>query len=140
MIFLHIHLNYGKIIYINDNGYYSSKFFDLLGFNSLSLINDKTACSYYITKYITKEIFTEYCGNSYFCSRGLKRAESDFLKNQYFDISKFNLPQYNIRDKIHFDKSQYCTFFKNDYCISFDFKPSTMDADLLQSLIYDVFN
>lgn len=63
-------------LYINANGYYSSKDFDKLGFNSFSIIKDKTKCSNYITKYITKSCVRNEAGSVYFCSRGLKRANS----------------------------------------------------------------
>lgn len=42
-------------LYINNNGYYSSKDFDNLGFNSFSSIKNKSKCANYITKYITKD-------------------------------------------------------------------------------------
>lgn len=41
--------------YINDNGYYSLKVFDEIGFNSFSKIKDYNKCCNYITKYITKD-------------------------------------------------------------------------------------
>lgn len=93
-------------LYINNNGYYSSKDFDKLGFNSFSKIKSKEKVSNYITKYITKDCVKNECGSIYFCSRGLKRATSYELID--FDIIKSGLKlwqndyiivaDYNIQD------------------------------------------
>lgn len=93
-------------LYINNNGYYSSKDFDKLGFNSFSKIKSKEKVSNYITKYITKDCVKNESGSIYFCSRGLKRAMSYELID--FDIYKSGLKvwqndyiiicDYNIND------------------------------------------
>lgn len=76
-------------LYINNNGYYSSKDFDKLGFNSFSKIKSREKVSNYITKYITKDCVKNESGSIYFCSRGLKHAISYELLD--FDIFKSGL-------------------------------------------------
>lgn len=93
-------------LYINNNGYYSSKDFDRIGYNSFSKIKSKEKVSNYITKYITKDCVKNESGSIYFCSRGLKRAISYELID--FDIIKSGLKlwqndyiivaDYNIQD------------------------------------------
>lgn len=61
-------------LYINKNNYLSSSFFDKLGFNSFSKINDYIKCCNYITKYISKDCIRNDKRQIYICSRGLKRA------------------------------------------------------------------
>lgn len=61
--------------YINQNGYYSTKFYDNLGFNSFSKINNYNKCCNYITKYITKHCIRNEHNQIYISSRGLKKAE-----------------------------------------------------------------
>ena len=63
-------------LYINNQGYYSSKYFDKnLGFNSFSEIKDYTKCCNYITKYITKDCVKNKKNQIYFCSKGLRKAD-----------------------------------------------------------------
>lgn len=48
------------------------------GFVSLGPVRDATATAFYVTKYVTKELFTASVGlnkHIFFCSQGLKRAE-----------------------------------------------------------------
>jgi len=59
-------------LYINNNGYLSLKFFDDIGFNSISKIKDKMKISNYILKYITKDFQKTDSGYSYFHSKNLK--------------------------------------------------------------------
>lgn len=61
----------GDDFYINDNGYLSLKFFEDLGFNSLSKIKDKIRVSNYIIKYMTKNLEKTETGYSYFHSKNL---------------------------------------------------------------------
>ena len=66
-----------KHLETNKNGYldfpmYARKF----GFCSLSSIKNHEAVCKYITKYVTKELFSRSCGERcYYCSKGLKKAE-----------------------------------------------------------------
>lgn len=66
-----------KHLITNENGYldfpmYRKKF----GYCSLSSINSHEAVSKYITKYVTKELFSlPYGQNLYYCSHGLKGKE-----------------------------------------------------------------
>lgn len=71
---------------INCNGFldweaYRNKF----GFISLDKIQNKEACSIYMTKYITKDFFKNIKLNKgnklYYCSRGLKTSEIIFKGN-----------------------------------------------------------
>lgn len=85
---------------INSNGYldweaYKNKF----GFISLDKIRNNEACSIYMTKYITKDFYNntkinKYC-KLYYCSRGLKKAETIFRGN----ISNNILPQPNFENE-----------------------------------------
>lgn len=62
-------------LYINKNGYLYIPYFDkALGFNSISIIENLSNCSKYITKYITKDSLQFSNGYYYLCSRGLNRA------------------------------------------------------------------
>lgn len=97
-------------LYVNDNGYYSSKYFDELGFNSFSIIKDYNKCCNYITKYISKDCVKNLHNRIYCCSMGLKKAtkyeiplididwgfENDFVKIKEFsstDLSKKDIFQ-----------------------------------------------
>lgn len=72
-------------IYINQNGYISWKQYDeKFGYLSFSRIRSKEKCSNYILKYITKDIARSVStlGNHlYYCSKGLKTAETVFRGN-----------------------------------------------------------
>lgn len=74
----------GVDLYINKNGYFSNKVFDEIGFNSFSKIKDYTKCCNYITKYITKDCVKNEHNQIYFCSKGLKKATREELKNFQF--------------------------------------------------------
>lgn len=65
-------------IYINDFGYYSSHYFDKLGFNSFSKIVDYNKCCNYIMKYITKDCVRNSNGYIYIYSQGLKKCVNSF--------------------------------------------------------------
>lgn len=67
--------------YINDNGYFSSKDFDKLGFNSFSKIKDFNKTCNYILKYVTKDFIRNDTNQIYIASRGLKRPDRYELKN-----------------------------------------------------------
>lgn len=109
-------------LFLNKNGYFSIKEFENLGFNSVSKIKNKIACSNYITKYITKDCQHFINGNRYFCSRGLKKPEK-------YEII--------LDDKV--DLSNFPHFFKNDYIqkAEFELKELTVcqTLDLIQSKI-----
>lgn len=105
-------------LYTNANGYYSSKDFDKLGFNSFSKIRDKTKVSNYITKYITKECVKNEAGSIYFCSRGLKRATSydiipidldipkvKYWENEYIKICDFNINELTKEQILYFSRN-----------------------------------
>lgn len=71
-------------LYFNKYGYLSSYFFDKLGFNSFSKIDDYFKCCNYITKYISKDCIRNESRQIYLCSRGLKRCfrtELDILSD-----------------------------------------------------------
>lgn len=90
-------------IYINDFGYYSSHYFDKLGFNSFSKIVDYNKCCSYIMKYITKDCVRNSSGSIFFHSQGLKKC----------DIFSFSPSNDKIIDKF--------VTFSNDYVDCFDF-------------------
>lgn len=72
-------------LFINDNGYLSSKIFnDELGFNSFSKIKDYTKCCNYILKYITKDCIKNSHNQIYISSRGLKKATREEFTNIEF--------------------------------------------------------
>ena len=91
----------GLDFYINQNGYLSNKDFDILGFNSFSVIKDKQKVSNYILKYITKDCVKNSKGTVYISSRGLKKANKTYLpldtkvkytyENDFVKIKDFNI-------------------------------------------------
>ena len=98
-------------LYINSNGYYSSKVFDELGFNSFSPIKNYTKCCNYITKYISKDCIRNENNQIYICSRGLKKAtryeiqplDFDFtFQNDYVKIRDFNADELTTDEKLKF--------------------------------------
>ena len=84
----------GSDVYINDNFYLSLKFFEDLGYNSLSRIKNIFKISNYITKYITKDLIKTESGYSYFHSKNL------------------NVP---IREKVKYIPVNAELIFENDY-------------------------
>lgn len=95
---------------INEHGYYDwTAYSKRFGFISLSPIRDTSACSVYITKYITKDVLKsnrEAFGHLYFASQGLNGKtliqsgfgsdtaffkdfdfENDYLKISWFDTA-----------------------------------------------------
>lgn len=58
--------------YKNENGYLSIRFFDNIGFSSVSKIRNLEKSANYSTKYISKNIFKQKNGSYYFRSRNLK--------------------------------------------------------------------
>ena len=97
---------------INNNGFLTiSHFEEKVGFFSMSQIKDYTKCCNYITKYITKDCIKNEKNQIYFCSKGLKKAESEeifgfdyqFFKDYFMDFS-----------------------FRNDYSQIVDFKVSEL--------------
>lgn len=99
-------------LYINENGYLSSKIFtDELGFNSFSKIKDYTKCCNYITKYITKDCIKNSHNQIYISSRGLKKAikeefqNIDFIPsftNDYVSIKDFTLNSLSKNELLYF--------------------------------------
>lgn len=88
-------------LYINDNGFLSSKYFTKkIGWNSFSIINDYVKCCNYITKYITKKCVKNTSNQIYISSRGLNKAD------------KFNVP---------LNPSSIDYTFSNDYVDLLDF-------------------
>ncbi len=53
------------------------------GFTSLEKIRNKDAVSHYITKYITKDIVTEFGQHRFLASKGLKKPELVYEKSNY---------------------------------------------------------
>ena len=96
-------------LYRNEFGYYNSKMFDKLGYNSFSAIKNYNKCCSYITKYISKDCVKNSHNQIYFCSRGLKRAEKYELKNStklyynfcndYCKVKYFDLNDLDDEDK-----------------------------------------
>ena len=70
-----------KEIYINKNGYYSLRFFDNIGFTSLSKIKNINACANYCTKYITKQCVRSSKGSYYYRSRNLINEPQEIRLN-----------------------------------------------------------
>lgn len=66
-----------KHLITNKNGYLDFSMYSMrFGFCSLSPIKSHEAVCKYITKYVTKELFSRSCGERcYYCSKGLKKAE-----------------------------------------------------------------
>lgn len=99
-------------LYINDNGYLSSKIFDNeLGFNSFSKIKDYTKCCNYILKYITKDCIKNSHNQIYISSRGLKKATKeefnniDFIPtftNEFVAIKDFTLDSLSKEELLYF--------------------------------------
>lgn len=89
--------DFDNCLYRNEHGYLSCEDFDFCGHQSYSIIRDYKACSYYVCKYITKEMALMSKGKHlYFCSKGLNTSKKlyDFVVSGY--DSKFD--------------------FENDYC------------------------
>ena len=79
--------------YVNDYLYLSWSSFDNIGFSSISIIDNYTACCKYITKYVNKEFSNRKKGDRlYFCSKGLKRSKKiyDFVMNGDLDSLKWS--------------------------------------------------
>lgn len=89
-------------IYINENGFFSSKTLDRLGFNSFSKIKDYNKCCNYITKYITEECIQSDSGRRYFCSNGLRLSTREFMMP--VDL-----------------KQIFPDVYENNYCLTRDF-------------------
>lgn len=73
------------------------------GFNDLEKIKNTEAVSKYVTKYITKDLMQsvkELNAHTYYCSKGLKRAQE--LDTKKIDLSKSLLLKPNF-------VNQYCT-------------------------------
>ena len=99
---------------INKNGYLDFKLYsDRFGYCSLGEIKDKVKCATYITKYITKEMGDNIEKNhkSYYCSRGLKTAETIFTGNLDSNI------QYDFQNDFvcikNLTEKDFCTFINN---------------------------
>lgn len=105
-------------LYINSNGFYSSKDFDKLGFNSFSPIKDKTKCANYITKYITKNCIRNERGSIYFCSNGLKTAFSYEIKP--IDFDNFVKHIYTYKNK---------SYHINEFCKIIDFRLQDQNSE-----------
>lgn len=99
-------------LYINDNGYLSSKIFENeLGFNSFSKIKDYTKCCNYILKYITKDCIKNSHNQIYISSRGLKKATKEEFKyidfiptftNEFVAIKDFTLDSLSKDELLYF--------------------------------------
>lgn len=99
-------------LYVNNNGYLSSKIFDNeLGFNSFSKIKDYTKCCNYITKYITKDCIKNSHNQIYISSRGLKKATKEEFNhieftpsftNEYVAIKDFTVDSLSKDELLYF--------------------------------------
>lgn len=99
-------------LYINDNGYLSSRIFNNeLGFNSFSKIKDYTKCCNYITKYITKDCIKNSHNQIYISSRGLKKAtreEFSYIEftptftNDFVEIKDFTVDSLSKDELLYF--------------------------------------
>lgn len=101
--------NIGDFLYVNENGYYSCKYFDELGYNSFSKIKDYSKCCNYIIKYISQECIKNEHNQVYISSRGLKKATKeefsyiDFVpsfSNDFCDILDIRLDRLKFNEKI----------------------------------------
>lgn len=90
-----------SLLYVNEYGYYTIKYFNDLGFVNVQTIKDKRRVSSYVTKYISKNIGKgiNIYKHSYFCSKGLSRGLEVFTK--LYDNDLFNIKFFD---------------FRNDYC------------------------
>ena len=84
-----------KDLYINENGYLSSRHLDSLGYQNFQVIQNKVRISNYVTKYISKQLGKNIKANchTYFHSLGLKKSEcvDDFIyDNEFFNIKFFD--------------------------------------------------
>lgn len=111
----HLHglLSYDYIVDLHKNthGFLELNHFTNVGYNSVSVIKNYTACTKYITKYITKDSFNciSKGDRAYYCSKGLIRKNLIDSK-----IVPFIPP-------VHFD-------YKSDFC----FKACISNARLLK--------
>lgn len=94
---------YGFDSYKNKNGFLSIHHLDKIGWNSISKINNYTACVKYMTTYITKDLAKDRNKGEklFYCSQKLNR------NNIVDDLVFPDIPP------IHFD-------FKNDWCFKTD--------------------
>lgn len=102
-------------LYINQNYYLSSKFFDKIGFNSFSKIKDYYKCCNYILKYISKQPVRSSSRRCYIASRDLNRAIIHDLDIKSFDDNFFT--------------------YNNDYCSIRDFDITKVDKKILLKFI-----
>ena len=99
-------------LYINDNGYLSSKIFNNeLGFNSFSKIKDYSKCCNYILKYITKDCIKNSHNQIYISSRGLKKATREeftcieftpTFTNDFVEIKDFTVDSLSKDELLYF--------------------------------------
>lgn len=111
-------------IYINNNNYISSHFFDEnLGFCSFSPIKDILKCSNYITKYITKYCIKNEHNQIYICSKGLLRAEV------------YDLPAREL--SFEYGVTENFWTYSNDYCKIKDFHYNDLNDKDKMFLFYN---
>lgn len=113
--------------YINENGYFSHKLFDEIGFNSFSKIHDYTKTCNYILKYITKDCIKNEHGTVYISSRGLKKADRYEIKplsidwsykNDFCQIKDINiseLSQTEILNLQNIDEKTFLPHFSHNF-------------------------
>lgn len=106
---------FGASSYVNDNGFLSLKCFDCIGFNSITEIKNYTACSKYITKYITKDLILNLNkgDRAYYCSQGLLRENlvNDLVITQIAPIHFDFKNEFVFKSLI--DEKQYYNLIKN---------------------------
>lgn len=105
-------------IYINSNGYLSSHYFDSLGWNSFEKIRDYNKACNYITKYISKSCIKNESNQIYFCSKGLKKCDSEIM--------------------IHKDLKEIFgeSVFTNEYCQIKDFDITKLSDEQKKNLLH----
>ena len=67
------------------------------GFTSLEKVRDTNAVSRYITKYITKDLITEFGKQRYLVSKGLKKPETIFELDNYIIPIQFDFENDYVR-------------------------------------------
>ncbi len=103
-----IPLKMKQLIFMGELLYHFKIFDDEMGWNTFSPIKDYNKCCNYITKYITKDCVKNESNQIYFCSRGLKKPQEEFMINQ--DLKQI------------FGEN----IFENEYCQKKDFDITTL--------------
>lgn len=109
-------------LYVNDNGFYSSEFWDTLGWNSFSKIKDYNKACNYITKYISKNPIILDSGYVYNCSRGLKKPTVEIMIDEDLQNIFGNKNIYENGVKV----GEEADYYIGEYCQKKGFDISTL--------------